>query len=722
MFLRLDVGDIVLAVEGDYEIKNIMPDGSLVLQKQFGQDSLFMSQSELLKRYADRRLRIVKREDRRRARVETFGKTTARDPNIDPGPRARIRQLLLVAYDKSPVALSDKSLKAFIRNFDLPKDLNEANCRPSAGTLRRDIRNRIENGHRPISIMGYKSSRSASLRMAEDVVTLLLKSVYWFYEKRERTVAEAYDRLKSVVDILNLRARRYGRYSGLKCPSHETVRHWIRRCENYDLHKKKYGDKAARRRYQGSSGAREAKRPLDVVMIDATTLDAFTIVDNDRRNVLGRPTLVAAIDVCTRMILAIFITFEPPSIYAVMNCIKDVLTPKQDIIARKFPDLRKPFVAFGCMRCVILDNALENVGSSTQDNLRDFGIDVEWAPVKTPEFKVYIERFFGTLNTGLLHKLPGGVPAPPKELREQDIDPRKQACMTINHLEELVLQFVLEVYQYRYHRGIDDIPIKRWERLTKEHGIDVLDDLTRIDDACGYVKKAILTRDGVKVEGLRFHDRNTITELLADLLPSAPRGKRRKSSNSVPVKIKFDPADISKIRVWNSHTRSYQELPNVQQHYSKGVSLWFHRVLRKWAKEEQEEFVSESDRVKARVRLTRSVENAGATDKLRRARFMTQIESSSSLEVQHAPPRHDGNAPVVSITPGMENRADGGESPAGFLRGRAARKVNANKRQKSAASRSKKQSTTVPETGLRLKDPSSFMAHIGKAEGWDERD
>ncbi|MBX3447897.1 MAG: DDE-type integrase/transposase/recombinase [Parvibaculaceae bacterium] len=722
MFLRLDVGDIISVVEGDYEIKNIMPDGKLLLLKQFGHDSLFMTQSELLKRYADRLLKIVRREDRRRVRIDTFRKTTARDPNIDPDPRARIRQLLLVEYDKSPVARSDKSLNAFIRNFDLPKDLDDANYRPSAGTLRRDIRNRIENGHRPIHIMSYKSSRSTSTRMDESSVRLLLKCVDWFYEKRERRVADAYDRLRSLVDYLNLRARRYGRYSGLKCPSHETVRYWIRRCENFALCKKKYGEKAARRRFQGSSSAREAKRPLDVVMIDATTLDAFVIVDNDSGNVLGRPTLMAAIDVCTRMILAIFITFEPPSIYAVMNCIKGILTPKEGIIAQKFPDLREPFVAFGLLRLIVLDNALENVGSSLQDALRDLSIDVEWAPVKSPEFKVHIERFFGTLNTGLLHRLPGGVPAPPKELREQDIDPRKQACMTIDRLEELVLQFILEVYQYRYHRGINDIPIRLWEKLTKIHGIDVLDDLTRIDDACGYVKKANLTRDGVKVEGLRFHDRNTVTELLADLLPLSPRGRRRKPSNSVPVKIKFDPEDISKIRVWNSHTLTYQELPNVEQHYSKGMSLWFHRVLRKRAKQEQEEFVSESDRVRARVRLTRSVENAGATDKLRRARIVTQIESLSSLDVQHAPPRHDGKAPVVSTAPGMENRADGGEMPAGFLRGRAKRKVNTNKHRKSVGSRSKKETISAPSTGLELKDPSSFMTYIGKAEGWDERD
>ncbi|MFA7637725.1 MAG: hypothetical protein WCY02_00315 [Parvibaculum sp.] len=721
MLLRLDVGDIISMPEGDYEIKQVMPDAKLVLQKKYGHDSLLISQDNLLKQYAERLIKVVRCEDRMRARIASFGQTTAPDPNVVPDPRARIRQFLLIEYDKSPVALSDKSLKEFIRNAALPKDLDAENYRPSAGTLRRDIRNRSENGFRPLAIMGRRSGQSVSVRMADDVVVLLLKTVFWFYGKRERTIAGAHDRLDNLIRILNRRGKRYGRYSGLKCPSHETVRNWIRRCETYDLCKKKYGEKTARGRFKGSGSAREAKRPLDAVMIDATVLDTFTIVDAEGRNVLGRPTLMVAIDVCTRMILAIFITFEPPSIYAVMNCIKDVLTPKQDIIARKFPDLRKPFVAFGMPYLLILDNGLENVGSSMQDALRDLGINVEWAPVKTPEYKVYVERFFRTLNTSLLHKLPGGVPAPPKELREQDIDPRKQACMTLNHLEEVILQFVLENYQCHPHRGIDDIPLRRWEKLTKAHGIDVLDDLTRIEDACGYVKNANLTKHGVKVEGLRFHDRDIVTGLLADLLPSAPRGKKRKLSDSVPIKIKFDPADISRIRVWNSYRRAYQELPNVQQRYSKGMSLWFHRVLKKRARQEQEEFVSESDRLKARVRLTRSIENAGAVDKHRRTRLVTQIASSSSLEIDHAPPRHDGNAPVVKVTSGMEDRADGGEAPAGFLRGRAAARKTANKRKKAAALEQKPQVPASP-VNLKLENPETFMTHIDKAEGWQDYD
>ena len=53
---------------------------------------------------------------------------------------------------------------------------------------------------------------------------------------------------------------------------------------------------------------------------------------------------------------------------------------------------------------------MEFTSPSFQDALADIGTEVIWAPVKMPQFKAIGERFFGTLNTMLFHKLKGGVP------------------------------------------------------------------------------------------------------------------------------------------------------------------------------------------------------------------------------------------------------------------------------------------------------------------------
>jgi hypothetical protein len=159
----------------------------------------------------------------------------------------------------------------------------------------------------------------------------------------------------------------------------------------------------------------------------------------------------------------------------------------------------------------------------------------------------------------------------------------------------------------------------------------------------------------------------------------------------------------------------------VQQSYSQGMSLWFHRVLKKHAQQEQKNFVSESDRMKARMRLSRSIENAGAIDKRKRVRLASQIVPSSSLEVGYAPSRHDGNAPLVKVSPGMENRADNGERPDGFLRGRRDQKKATNRGKKEPAPR-RQDPVRKPQNDLTLDNPKKFMARITNSEEWSNDD
>ncbi|RAV76136.1 hypothetical protein DBT54_09985, partial [Aerococcus loyolae] len=409
--------------------------------------------------------------------------------------------------------------------------------------------------------------------------------VKWYYQKRHRTISDAYNRLYGVTSYLNRRARRALNASGqIKKLSYESVRVAIRSNESFEFLKQKLGERIARERYFGVAEGRYAKRHLDLVMIDATVVDSILVFANDVSCPLGRPTITVAIDVCARMILGIFITFEPASIYAVTNCIKDMLTPKEVIFQKEYPSIRGQWYAYGKPHHLILDNGLENVGSSLQDTLLDLGINPEWAPVKTPQYKNYVERFFGTLNTYLFHKLAGGLPGTIEERRGFEFDPAKMACVTIDKLQELVRQFIVEVYQMEPHDGTDKIPLQHWTTLANKHGIETITDLRVINEACGYALNAVLTRQGIQCRGLRFHEAAATTALLRDMLPLAPRGRRRVAANRVPVKIKFDPSDISVIHVWNAKDRSYVRLPNVQKEYGTGTSLWLHQTLTEWTR------------------------------------------------------------------------------------------------------------------------------------------
>lgn len=720
--LKLKEGNVIVTPAAEYNIRHLMPDGGMALQDRATGGSLFMSMDEFLSQYARREAWLVRSVTSADLDAEGNIRKIAEEPDIVYGPKARIRRLMLQEYDASPVNLSNVALKNFVATVKLPEELERANWRPSAGTLRRDIQRYGSPDHRPLRLMVRKSSRTPTRRFPAGTEKLLDDIVPWFYEERHRSVGDAYNKLLTLLEDEDKRlARNADIFGQTKRPSYETVRTRIRANENFDFWKQKFGEKDARRRYKGIGGGRYAKRPLDVVMIDATIVDTILVINGEKR-ILGRPTLHVAIDVCTRMILGIFVSFEPTSIHALMNCIKQVLTPKEDLIRKRFPDLREPFVAYGKPNLLIADNGLENVGSSFQDSMRDVGISVEWAPIKTPEYKQYVERFFETINSYLFHKIAGGVPARPTEMRDLEINPSKEACVSLETLEELIYQFLVEVYQYETHRGIEAQPLDRWQKLTQEYGIDVIDDLTVVDEACGYARHAVLTRKGIQVEGLAFHDPAITGHLLADLLPISERGHRHKARNSVNVKIKLDPSDISRIHVWNKESRQYQELPNTHQTYSAGTSLWLHRYLKKMAIQDQQAFRSDEDQARAKDRLLTNIEkHKGGGHK----RLSSQVRESSPIVEEHvARQRHDGRANSIPVNTGMGDRADDGRRPDGFLRGREKgnRTRSAKKAERASAMRrasaglqKRSETSNSPLVG----DPKEFLKSLPKDEWGD---
>jgi putative transposase len=159
--------------------------------------------------------------------------------------------------------------------------------------------------------------------------------------------------------------------------------------------------------------------------------------DATRRVVIGRPWLAALIDVKSRMILGYSLTFEDPSVLSAMSCIRAAMRGMPEM-KQRFPKIDGQWEAFGVPRTILADNAWENTGSSFVDACADCGISIEWAPVRRPEYKGILERFFSRLDDQLVHKLPGAVVDNPVALRERRIDPQSDAILTLQELDELI--------------------------------------------------------------------------------------------------------------------------------------------------------------------------------------------------------------------------------------------------------------------------------------------
>jgi len=383
----------------------------------------------------------------------------------------------------------------------------------------------------------------------------------------------------------------------------------VKRLECFDTFREKFGLKAANARFKACGEGLRATRILQLGAMDHTTLDGVAVFDGAAMLPLGRPHLTALMDVYSGCIVGALISFEPPSIYSVMECIKRANRPKMHLprSADQFPDLR---CIFGRFDEIVVDNGKEFSGVTMQDGLTDAGFSLRLAPVGSPTFKAIVERLFGTINSLQNTKLPGGV-LKPELLREFGYDPAKDAVLTLSELEEILWE-TLTLFHITPRRGQGSPPAQLWAHQATA-GIDTIGDDAALDRMLGKVEMRTVRRSGVELHGLTFHDADKVSSLLEDLIRYEPVRPQAKGSATAKVKVKYNPACLSEIHVWNTHTRSYVTLPCVDEAYGRLVSLWQHRELQAWAIRKGEEFSTQADRLRVRANMIHRLEEMAPT-------------------------------------------------------------------------------------------------------------
>lgn len=151
-------------------------------------------------------------------------------------------------------------------------------------------------------------------------------------------------------------------------------------------------------------------------------------------------------------------------------------------------------------------------------------------------------------------------------------------------------------------------------------GREVIDDANFLAAAFGTVRTATLTRSGIRLNNMRFHDPVTTAKILADLHPTTPVRNQRIGSATAWVKVKFNPADIGRIEVWNAKRKpkkGYETLPNVDAKYvRRGLGNWHNAQIRAWAEAQGLPFQTDDEKWTARDRLRAETENAAPDMKL----------------------------------------------------------------------------------------------------------
>ena len=378
------------------------------------------------------------------------------------------------------------------------------------------------------------------------------------------------------ISDVEIELRKRCREAGLKPPSRKAITARVRSRPLYEVTARREGYKAARDRFAPATGSLEADWPLALVQIDHTLVDII-VVDSVTRVPIQRPWLTLAIDVCSRCVMGFHLSLEPPSATSVALCVAHAVLPKIQCLSKWKIEADWPH---GLLSRLHLDNAKEFRSEALRRGCEQYGIAIDYRPVRTPHYGGHIERLIGTMM-GKVHLLPGTTFS---DVRTKgDLDPQKTAAMTIDELERWLAHAIAGVYHRTVHRALDTTPLAAWQRGivgdadTPGRGEPVIvsDERRFLIDFLP-IDRRLVRRDGVSLHSIHYW---------SDVLRTWIGDRQR-------MIVRYDPRDLSRCYLLAPDGRyydlSYRDLRRPP------ITLWEHRLALKRLREDGRTEVDES--------------------------------------------------------------------------------------------------------------------------------
>lgn len=634
---------------------------------------------------------------------------------------ARALRFYCVRFDNEPGASkSAAGLQAFIEEHSAEARKRELTWIPSDSAIRRALRECGIPGQRPLNaFLDRRGKHQPANRWHKDVLRLRGKMIeaYWSMRRlRFKDVIAAFYAEFASVDA----DRRSLHEAALERPSAATLRNWINAAECYETYEARHGPERARRRYKSHVRGLQAERPLETVIIDHTEVDLWAALYDEHGQLVitERPWLTIAIDVKTRVILAAVLTFEPASLYSVMACLRLIILRK-DFLLAEFGELKGATDCWGKPSYIIVDNGWEFVSVSFQVACEAAGIQIIWAPVKTPQFKPYVERAFDTLNEYYFHRLEAGIPYGPQEMTSRSLTPRKYATESLEVHMDRIWRVIVTEYHLNVHYGIGMAPARAWKLGLKNFDRPMIDDARVLYQLIGSSRSALLTTEGIRIEGQRFFDPIETDRLLDALLRHAKKRSERRGKQPVgkiPVQVTIDPADCSYVHVWDFANKRSVRLQNFASAFSKGLSWRVAQEVKDFATEQNLAFHSEEEQYKARCEFMDSLPETIRRSKFRKAKKLLrplhqelrQLAPGDAVEIASAPPSLTGTDPtsIPTSIPAYERSDDRRPAKAPRRGGAKASKKAAEAKRRKSLERAAKTAGSIVNTD---KAPPQFV-------------
>jgi putative transposase len=419
---------------------------------------------------------------------------------------------------------------------------------------------------------------------------------------------------QDVIDEVQRRAR----LAKIDPPHPNTIRSRIKLLPNADTLRRRGHGERARNLYEPIRGAFPgADFPLAVVQIDHTPADII-LVDEVHRQPIGRPWLTVAIDVHSRMVVGLHITFEKPSSTSVAMCVSQAICTKREYLAEL--GISGDWPVWGVMNAIYVDNAKEFRGAVLERGCQEYKIDLQWRPVQRPHYGGTIERYMGTM-ANQIRKWPGATFSNTQERKGYDSE--ANATITLREFEYLVVEFIVNVYHQRYHSELGMSPRKKWEMgilgdaTTPGVGIPpVPSDPARVRLDFMPVYERSVQQYGIQIDLINYYD-PVLDPYINSVDPKNPKARRS-------FIVRRDPRDISKVYFFDPVARSYFPIPYRDVGHP-AMSAWELKEVQRLLKEQGRKEINEHTIFEALGRMREVVEKSQHKSKAARRQATRKV-------------------------------------------------------------------------------------------------
>lgn len=571
--------DLAIVMKTKEQLISAFYDGDLVLN---GKD---VNPSSVLRSEID--LNGVSEENQRLIMRKYLYVKTARDLLGDTPQKVKLQSLI----DKVSEQLADVSS-------------------PSVSSVYRWWRN-WRNSDYDIRALANKSSGSKEIRKFKGAVYQELEQVVdsVFLTRQKLTKQATYDALVARLNLLNK-----ARETPLPILSRSSFYRMLERFDKYDAMAARDGKRAADKAFRATGMGARPINILERIEVDHTPMDVH-IFNPETGLADGRPYLTLLLDRYSRMPLGLEIGFEPPSEISVMRALRNAIMPK-NYIAKEYPDIDYSWPAYGKPVMLICDNGMEFHSLQLRRMCGELDIDLQFCPKAMPEYKGAVERFLGTLNRDVCHRLPG-TSFSNINLRG-DYDSVGESRITLDDLKELVHEWIVNIYNQKIHKSTQRTPFALWHDGLLRVEPMLPESKEQLDLILTTEDERVLSHRGVEFKGLFFNS--------ADL-----RLFRHRGGESIKVKFRFDKENLGFIWVYDEFEGDYLKVPCIDPDYSEGLTLRQHLQIRAEARAQGLSDQDSESLMHNRERFRKKIEEK-SQHKLLRERRKAARDNSETLQ------------------------------------------------------------------------------------------